>query len=59
MSQQAVFADIIPNSAAGEFFAKNRRNKDTSSLDILISGLPHKFRSLKILGLLKKFKVQE
>jgi hypothetical protein len=58
MSQQAVSADIIPNSAVGIFFLKTR-NKDISSLDILVSWLPHKFRSLKILGSLGNFKIQQ
>jgi hypothetical protein len=31
MSQQAVSADIIPNSDVGIFSPKNRRNKDKSS----------------------------
>jgi hypothetical protein len=57
MSQQAVSANIIPNSAAG-IFSPNRRNKDKNSYGILISWLRHKFRRLKILGLLGNYKIQ-
>jgi hypothetical protein len=58
MSQQAVSANIIPNSAVG-IFSQDRRNKDISSLGILISWLPHKFRRLEILGPLRNFKIQQ
>jgi hypothetical protein len=47
MSQQAVSADIIPNSAVGNIFPKNKRNKDTRTLGILISWKPHKLTNLE------------
>jgi hypothetical protein len=61
MSQQAVSADIIPNSAVGIVFPKNRRNRGKISEGILIRWLPHNFRSLKILhvGPLSNFKIQQ
>jgi hypothetical protein len=37
MSQQAVSAEIIPNSAVENIYPTNRRNKDISSRGILIS----------------------
>jgi hypothetical protein len=55
----AVSADIIPNSAVGIISPRKSRNKDISSKGILISWLPHKFRSLKILGPLSNFKIQQ
>jgi hypothetical protein len=48
MSQQAVFSDIIPNSAVGIFSPKTEGTKTAAR--ILISWLPRKFRSLKISG---------
>jgi hypothetical protein len=48
MSQQAVSADIIPNTAVEIYSPK-----------ILISWLPQKFISLKILGPLSNFKIQQ
>jgi hypothetical protein len=49
MSQQAVNADIIPNSAVGIFSPKTEGTW-TKVARVLISWLPLKFRSLKILG---------
>jgi hypothetical protein len=56
MSQQAVFADIIPNSAVGIFSQKQeeQRHKQPGYTDKLV-----KFRSLKFLGPLSNFKIQQ
>ncbi len=48
-----------PYSAVGIFSPKNRRNKDISCQGILISWPPYIFRSLKILGPLRNFKIQQ
>jgi hypothetical protein len=45
MSQQAVSAGIIQNSAVGNFSSKTEGAKTKA---VLISWLPHKFGSLKI-----------
>jgi hypothetical protein len=45
MSQQAVSADIIPNSAVEIFSSKTEETK-TKAARILIRWLPHKFGSL-------------
>ena len=58
MSQQVVSADIIPNSDVGIFSPKIEGTK-TKAARILISWLPYKFRSLKILGPLSNFKIQQ
>ncbi len=42
-----------------EYFSQKRMNKGISSQGILISWLPHKFRSLNILGPLSNFKIQQ
>jgi hypothetical protein len=55
MPQPGVSADVIPNSDFWNIFPKNRRNKDISSSGILISWLPFKFRSFKILGPVSNF----
>jgi hypothetical protein len=49
MSQQAVSSSIFPNSAVRICFPKKNLTK-TKAARVLISWLPHKFRSLKILG---------
>jgi hypothetical protein len=49
MSQQAVSADINPNSAVRIFSPKTEGTK-TKAARVLISLLPRKFRRLKILG---------
>ncbi len=55
MPQKAVSADIISNFSCWNIFPKNSKNKDISSLGILRNWLPHKFKSLKILGPLSNF----
>jgi hypothetical protein len=45
VSQQAVSADIIPNSAVGIFFPEIEGTK-TNAARVLIRWLLHKFRSL-------------
>jgi hypothetical protein len=59
MSQQAVSADIIPNSAVGIFSPKTEEQKHKQLGGVLISWLPHKSRSLKIQGPLSNFKIQQ
>ncbi len=54
MAQQAVSADIIPNSAVGTFSPITEGTK-TKAARVLISWLPRKFRSLQILGPYKFF----
>jgi hypothetical protein len=49
MSQQAVSADIIPKSNVGIFSPKTEGTK-TKAARVLISWLPRKLRSFKILG---------
>jgi hypothetical protein len=49
MSQKAVSADIIPNSDVGILSPKTEGTK-TKAARVLISWLPRKLRSLKILG---------
>ncbi len=49
MSQQAVSADIIPNSDVG-IFSLITEGTNTKAARVLISWLLRKFRSLKILG---------
>jgi hypothetical protein len=59
MSQQAVSADIIPNSAVGKFSLKHKEKRySITSWVLLIRWLPHKFRNLKILGPLSNCKIQ-
>ncbi len=53
MSQQAVSADIIPNSAVGIQKQKEQRHKQLG-----YTAYHTKFRSLKILGPLSNFKIQ-
>jgi hypothetical protein len=53
MSQQAVYADIIPDSAV-EIFSPTTEGTKTRSYGILTSWLPRKFRSL-----FSNFKIQQ
>jgi hypothetical protein len=48
MSQQVVSADIIPNSAV-EIFSPKTEGTKTKAARVLISWLPRKFRSLKVI----------
>jgi hypothetical protein len=47
MSQQAVFADIIPNAAV-EIFSSKTEGTKTKAARVLIRWLPHKFGRLYV-----------
>jgi hypothetical protein len=56
--EQAVSADVISNSAVGIFSLKQKEQRHRQ-LGFTDKWLPHKFRSLKILGPLSNFKIQQ
>ncbi len=59
MSQQAVSADEFIQNLAVEIFSPNTEGTNHKQLGFIDKLVPHEFRSLKILGPLSNFKIQQ